>query len=392
MPLPITNIEIGNSFKTWFDKTNELVDELNSIGSSTSVVLSDIKAGEGLEAQLNEDELRNPESGSLTLHVLPGTALGLMTDIGVEADADATLLTVDISGLAEISAVSDDDTYIIEDTSDTDDDFIDMSSVHGVRKKVLASNILSPTIAGNHTFSDTITIDSLKDASNVAYATVDPATNNGIAFWDTDKLKTDSDFTWNGNTVSINTATGSPLTLSGPGAANLVTNLNADRVDGWDASKEPTVDTIPVAEAGGTTINEGWIPTAARESNKKVITQADHGFTSASIGALLRFDGDVAIGWTTGQADSATNAEVLGVLTKSIDVDNFEVTFTGYISIPNAEPEFLFEPALTHFLHAVNAGQLTTTAPTASGTVRKPILFAISATEAIITNYIGLVN
>lgn len=91
--------------------------------------------------------------------------------------------------------------------------------------------------------------------------------------------------------------------------------------------------------------------------------------------------------WTKAQADTAAHAEVLGIVTSVPDSSHFVVTFAGYISTLSG-----LTPGQTYFLSDGTAGLLTTTEPTASGHVSKPVGFALSATELVFINHRGLVN
>jgi hypothetical protein len=85
------------------------------------------------------------------------------------------------------------------------------------------------------------------------------------------------------------------------------------------------------------------------------------------------------------QADSDTNADVDGIVVNVIDADNFEyqipwVTLDAFSGLVTGE---------TYYLDTITPGAYTLTPPTALGTVSKPVLRALSTTEAIFTGFRG---
>jgi hypothetical protein len=83
-------------------------------------------------------------------------------------------------------------------------------------------------------------------------------------------------------------------------------------------------------------------------------------------------------------ADGTMDGEIIGLVSRVPDGDNFTVTFAGYVSgltglVTNS----------TYFLSDITPGQLTTIEPTDYNHISKPILVALSSDEAIVFNYRG---
>ena len=111
----------------------------------------------------------------------------------------------------------------------------------------------------------------------------------------------------------------------------------------------------------------------------KDITQTSHGF---SVGNVLKFDGS---NYAKAKADSDSNAEVVGIVSKVTDSDNFTLLLSGYISGLSS-----LTAGTVYFLSDSIAGDLTATETTTEGSISKPLLVAISTTEGYFINYRGV--
>lgn len=99
---------------------------------------------------------------------------------------------------------------------------------------------------------------------------------------------------------------------------------------------------------------------------------------------MIRHDSTI---WVKSQADSDTNADVDGIVVNVVDGDNFEyqipwVTLDAFSGLVTGE---------TYYLDTATPGTYTLTPPTALGQVNKPVLRALSTTEAIFTGFRGAV-
>ena len=102
-----------------------------------------------------------------------------------------------------------------------------------------------------------------------------------------------------------------------------------------------------------------------------VITKTAHGFTN---GQLVIFNGTT---YLLAKADSATDAEVVGMVTNPITTNTFTLLAVGPVTLSGLT-------AGTYFLDTVTAGNMVQTDPNVSGSVgqvSKPLGFALSATQ-----------
>jgi len=116
------------------------------------------------------------------------------------------------------------------------------------------------------------------------------------------------------------------------------------------------------------------------EKVSKIINKTSHGFNV----------GDV-IGWSGGTynkaiAKNSYDGETIGIVSKVVDSNNFELTQSGYITgltglVTNT----------TYFLSSSTPGQLTSTKPSSDGDVVKAVLVANSSTTGWVLPYPGYV-
>jgi hypothetical protein len=101
------------------------------------------------------------------------------------------------------------------------------------------------------------------------------------------------------------------------------------------------------------------------------ITQAAHGF---AVGTVLRLSGS---SYVAAQADSSSDANVVGMVIGVPDVNDFVLWFGGWDNTLSG-----LTPGANYFLSATSAGGYTSTAPSTPGQVRVPLFVADSATSA----------
>jgi hypothetical protein len=113
-------------------------------------------------------------------------------------------------------------------------------------------------------------------------------------------------------------------------------------------------------------------------------TQTAHGF---SVGNVLRVQNS-ATTYIKAQADTAANAEVIGIVSAVIDANNFTIIMFGYVTGLSG-----LTKGAVYFLSDTTAGLLTTTEPTPNGVkVSKPLLIAESTTTGFFTNGRGFIK
>jgi len=117
----------------------------------------------------------------------------------------------------------------------------------------------------------------------------------------------------------------------------------------------------------------------------ETINQATHGFV---VGDVIRPNPGVTGAFLKAQADSASNAEAIGVVSDAGSVHSFTVVYQGEC-VTSGLSDFVTSDVL--FLSADIAGKLTTTPPTLPGQVIKPIVVMNDTNEGLVLNYIGSV-
>jgi hypothetical protein len=111
------------------------------------------------------------------------------------------------------------------------------------------------------------------------------------------------------------------------------------------------------------------------------VTQTTHGL---AVGDVVRLNGTT---YTKAQADTATNAEVIGIVSAVADANNFTLFIGGNISGLSG-----LTAGTVYYLSAATAGALTATEPSSVGQVSKPVLVAYSTSAGVFINMRGFVN
>lgn len=123
-------------------------------------------------------------------------------------------------------------------------------------------------------------------------------------------------------------------------------------------------------------------------ANKKTITQVNHQFIVGTP-LLLQSNGNYA----TAIANTPANSEVIGVVSRVIDGNNFELTFIGEVFNINF-PQITIDGTAgstgsIYYLSPYVAGKVSTSYPTQVNTVHKAVLVATSSTSAIVIPWTG---
>ena len=119
------------------------------------------------------------------------------------------------------------------------------------------------------------------------------------------------------------------------------------------------------------------IITSPFTENRMVIsvTHTSHGFDSGELGKPMRSSG-VNGRFIVARANSAVNAEVVGVLTSVEDANNYTITSTGIVDVAEAIPDAATAGQVL-FVAEADDTVLTATEPTAVGAVSKPVAVII---------------
>lgn len=125
----------------------------------------------------------------------------------------------------------------------------------------------------------------------------------------------------------------------------------------------------------------GLLPSANGGTTTRSITQNSHGF---AVKDVVRLNGTDT--YTKAKADSAADAEVVGIVSVVTDANTFTLVTEGQITGLSS-----LTANTVYYLDPTTAGALTATEPTTSGQVSKPILIAYSTTAGYFFNFRGIV-
>lgn len=215
--------------------------------------------------------------------------------------------------------------------------------------------------------------------------------------WDKNADVNINSLSFNGNSViteSGGTATLTNTSFDANGTGNSLSNVDvadlANGTDGalisWNSSGVAT--TIAPGTSGHvlTSNGPGAEPTyqaagggGSSESVTRDITQVAHGF---AVGDWVRLNGTDT--YTDAQADSAANAEVVGVVSAVAGVDDFTLQVSGYVTGLTG-----LTANTVYFLDPSTAGAITSTEPSTTGEVIKPCLVSATTTSGYILTYRG---
>jgi len=153
-------------------------------------------------------------------------------------------------------------------------------------------------------------------------------------------------------------------------------------------TKAPTADptftgtvTVPSPSNGTDAANKQYVDDKTGSALAVEVAQVSHGFV---VGDIIRLNGINS--YAKAQANSAANAEVVGIVTIVTDADNFAYTTEGAVTA--GVPAVAAETVL--FLSADTAGALTATAPTTAGYINLPLAVVTqNATKMVFHKYRG---
>ena len=150
------------------------------------------------------------------------------------------------------------------------------------------------------------------------------------------------------------------------GRLNLIEGSNVTLTVADDSTNNE-VDITIAASGGGT-------------ATTLSIAQVGHGL---AVGDIIRTSGTST--YTKAQANSAANAEVVGIVSAVADADNFTLHFGGKITTLAG-----LTANTVYYLSAATAGLLTSTPPTANTQISKPILLTDTTTSGYFFNFRGI--
>lgn len=122
-----------------------------------------------------------------------------------------------------------------------------------------------------------------------------------------------------------------------------------------------------------------WAPLPPSDADTRLITQTNH---LLAVGDVVRLSGSL---YMKAQADSATDAEVVGIVAVVPDTGHFILMTDGYVTGLVG-----LVAGAVYFLSATTPGLLTLGEPTTAGQVSKPLLVADSPTSGYFFNWRGM--
>ena len=300
----------------------------------------------------------------------------------------------------------------------------------------IATIYLAPTIPGDHNFTGNITFDGTVTTVNTNLVTIDDYNlvlgavgSNGGTGGTSDAIITnagggglviagacgDKSFLWKSFDSTGRTYSGWRISdaLAFTGDAKFYSYNNkfifSEGDDSSPASKVilntysagSTIDFQTYFDSSGTTytnfnfLSDG----SSRMVNSSLIKRFDSVTNISAIGLtfgmVIRHDKNTG-GITLAKADNVTNAEAIGIVVNLNSTSQFvDVNLLGYVSgnfsgaIASADSASTLGTGEFYFLSDSEAGKITQTAPSVTGMVRKPILYALGTTKAIMMNYVG---
>jgi hypothetical protein len=128
--------------------------------------------------------------------------------------------------------------------------------------------------------------------------------------------------------------------------------------------------------------NNNWLPFTSGSGGdaiKKKYTQVLHGF---SVGTVIAYNG---LNFVPKIANGFDPNEVLGIISKIDDVNNFTITYAGFIDTTG----FGLNANTTYFVSPTIAGALTSIEPLIIGQENRPILITQTTTTGLVVQYRG---
>ena len=141
-----------------------------------------------------------------------------------------------------------------------------------------------------------------------------------------------------------------------------------------------------ISVTGGTSQADPFVISSDGASIVIVTTPYPHGFAKWE---AIRRDGS-SNRFVPAQANSRTNAEVVGIVIEVQDAHTFSYQQSGIVRNINDFPGGLIDGEC-YFLDAFNQGQLTTTEPSVPGLISKPMFLATGPDEGLVLPMRGIV-
>lgn len=194
----------------------------------------------------------------------------------------------------------------------------------------------------------------------------------------------DATDTWVDHALVLDDAT--DVNLSGASNGDFLQRQSGVWVDRTLVIDDASDVTISSPSAGQVLTYSGSVWANATPSASALavtISQTSHGF---AVGDVIRTQNN-ATTYLKAKADSAANAEAVGIVSSVPNANSFVLTTYGYITGLSG-----LTKGTVYFLSAGTSGLLTATEPTTSGQISKPMLVADGSTSGHMVNYRGIIQ
>jgi hypothetical protein len=369
----IPEVELGDTFNVWKDITNTGIYKLNQLRVYEGVSSSDITAStdsSGNLSMLLADTVPTGHTFSGQMAFTNQVAFGSGVTFNGPVTFNADTFTVN----AKVVTI-DDYNIILGDTGAASDSNISTAGGGGLLLNRGSGNtaewLWTPTLL--HGFTGVWT------------------SNGHIGF----KGNTSGLYPTSGGNLLVH-GTGIRLDGSGTTEHGLLVNFA-----GSGTTTGRTIEMARYSPAGST----GFIDVALRTPpnslgsrpyvtvkdgvNKKSVYQINHLF---QVGTPVRIDATGV--YAAAQADNPENAEVIGVVSRVVDGNNFELTFMGEIfdinfSAVNSDGSANGITGAVYYLSPYTAGKISTSYPTLVNTVHKAVFIATSSSSGVVVPWTG---
>lgn len=183
------------------------------------------------------------------------------------------------------------------------------------------------------------------------------------------------------NVVSeVATANSAVLVTTSAGVPGYTSTMTNGQLVIGSTGNTPTVATLTAGTGIAITNGAGSISiaTTGGATVSQNINQNSHGF---SVGNVLYYNGS---SYVKAQANAASTAEVVGIVSVVIDANNFTLFMSGYLSTLSG-----LTAGTVYFLSDSVAGGYSSTEPSTVGYISRPLFVAVSTTAAIVANFRG---
>lgn len=219
------------------------------------------------------------------------------------------------------------------------------------------------------------TIEIIKfDPATIASASI-TILARGLPYNGSDTPVPANQYAWAGNDTTVQLGTDAPQLFR-----DFLSEVNTATV-----TAVHTYNVLPESAVAPTTanqlVNKTYVDNKTGPAVSNPVNQVSHGFV---VGDVIRISGINT--YTKAQADTAANAEVIGIVSVVTDPDNFTYITEGLIT--TGVPAEAAGTVL--FLSPTTAGALTSTEPTTIGHISMPLaVIAQSATRMVFHKYRG---